>query len=443
MILPKVLIAPSALPVFLFGLLASCDGSSQGTDAGAFLVRDSFGISLAHNTGPDRTLEAVETLRIGVIDGDPNVQFHGIGCLTIDSSGGFWLCDSHESIRYYDESGEFQRQLGGHGEGPGEAPKYWGKIWIGAKTFLAYSVAHSFQSFDFEGRFLGSRDTRSEPLEQLIPMGPVGDNWTFRLRRLPPLESLPAPETWVIGRGPGTTNDFDSLYALDGQPLRGEGTVFWAKGSFFDGTPSIDADGLGRVFYSDPFQYRIEVYSPSGILERIVSREVDPIPYTEGLREEIEVGMRRAYEILAPQTPSREALVKRRTEQALPAVPPPHLPMLDLVLVSSDGHIWAQRADLHPRPALRAVASSWGMVRGYWLEEWKAPRHFDLFTPEGEYRGSVVLPAAFSPLDVTADRAYGFVTDSLDVQYVSVFSVRLDNLGLGGRIGEQGVQASS
>ena len=420
----KTFPASSIFALAVLGVMAACDRHADSQAPGSSSVQDSSGVSIISNEGPDRTLEPEEVLRIGSIHGDPDVQFDGIAALEVDAAGGVWVCDSHQSIRYYDSTGVLERKLGGRGEGPGEAPSYWGGLWLGESSILTLSVGQNLQVFGFDGEALGARSYRYRPLQQLIPMGPASGEWVFRLRILPDRETLPAPETWVVGRGPGTRSEFDSLFVLQGAPLTGKAGGFWMNGSFFDGTPSIGADGTGRVFYSDPFQYRIEVYSSTGQLERIVQRRVQPTPYTEDLEEGIEGGIRRSYEILALGTPNRETAIQSRVKQALPVTEPPHLPILDLVLVSRDGHIWAQRVDTHPQPAMRAVAAAWGMVRGYWLDEWKAPRRFDLFSPTGEYRGTTELPSNFHPMAVTDDRAYGFLTDSLDVQYVTAFSVR-------------------
>ena len=72
---------------------------------------------------------------------------------------------------------------------------------------------------------------------------------------------------------------------------------------------------------------------------------------------------------------------------------------------------------------MRAVAEVYGWIRAAWPEEWRAPLHFDLFSPEGSYRGSVVLPDAFAPMAVTEDRIFGLIRDELDVQYVVAYSL--------------------
>jgi len=72
---------------------------------------------------------------------------------------------------------------------------------------------------------------------------------------------------------------------------------------------------------------------------------------------------------------------------------------------------------------MRAVASVVGTIRSVWPDEWRAPLHFDLFDPDGTYRGSVELPTEFVPMAVTKDQVIGSEYDELDVEYVVTYSI--------------------
>ena len=60
--------------LFLLTVGAAACGSGSGP-ASDTMVRDSAGIRLARNAGPDKPLRISEALRVGVIDGDPNYLF--------------------------------------------------------------------------------------------------------------------------------------------------------------------------------------------------------------------------------------------------------------------------------------------------------------------------------------------------------------------------------
>jgi hypothetical protein len=173
------------------------------------------------------------------------------------------------------------------------------------------------------------------------------------------------------------------------------------------------------VYYTHPTEYQIELVSEEGELKELFRRSVARRPYRGGLRNEIENGLREGYRSLSPRI--NEERVRAMLESALPVSDPEWLPVIDQILTSGDGSFCVRRADLHPRPAMRAVASAFGYVPWGWLDEWKAPWFLDIFTSDGRYRGSVILPMAFIPMTVSGARVYGVLRDELDVEYVAIW----------------------
>ena len=190
-----------------------------------------------------------------------------------------------------------------------------------------------------------------------------------------------------------------------------------------EGSPAVQGDQDGRIYYSHPLEYRVEVYGTNGQLRQVVSRQTPATPYPDGLRDEIEAGVRRQLRGPNGDRPIREARVEQVTTQALPLSQPEHIPYIEALLVSADGHIWVFRADRHLRPAMRAVAGAFGTIRSVWPDEWRAPAHVDLFDPDGIYRGSIQLPTEFVPMAVTKDQVIGSEYDELDVEYVVAYAV--------------------
>ena len=123
-------------------LLLSCDTPAGQVDRSEVTVTDSAGVQLVLNSGPDWPLELREVLRVGTLDGDPNLQFYRITDIQVDSIEGFWVVDSHESIRHYDADGSYKGFVGGRGEGPGEVERYQ-MVRLGDHSVLALgSPAH-------------------------------------------------------------------------------------------------------------------------------------------------------------------------------------------------------------------------------------------------------------------------------------------------------------
>jgi len=385
-------------------------------------VSDSGGVRIVRNRGPDQTLKIEEVLRIGVVGGEPDLEFHEIRNLAVDSLGGVWVSDSYERVRHYGPEGEYLGYVGGKGQGPGEAADGYADVWVGRGTVLAATYDGRLQLFSGDGTFLGHRTMRAGPGRYLIPLGPSGDQWNLYRSEIPLSEAELVGETWTVGRAPVTDSGFDSLIALPG-PLRTGGLNSRGHASYFYGPRGIDGDSRGNAYYSHPLEYRIDVFDASGKLVQVVSREIPSTPLDPDIREEVREAAREAWRGLTGGQPPPEERVLETVEDALPDPLPDHLPFLQGVFVSRDGHIWAQRGDRHPRPAMRTVAEVFGYVRPFWREEWRAPIHFDLFSPDGLYRGSAVLPRDFIPLDATADRIIGSIRDDLDIEYVVAFSV--------------------
>jgi hypothetical protein len=78
------------------------------------------------------------------------------------------------------------------------------------------------------------------------------------------------------------------------------------------------------------------------------------------------------------------------------------------------------------------VAHGFGFVRYAWHPAWRAPQVFDLFDPDGAYRGTVELPFDMEPKQTNGTlaeggpslRLYAVHTDELGVERVVVLEAR-------------------
>ncbi|HUF68159.1 MAG TPA: hypothetical protein VMM79_05845 [Longimicrobiales bacterium] len=256
----------------------------------------------------------------------------------------------------------------------------------------------------------------------LTPLTPADEGWLLLRKDLPGEIEQRFETTWVVGRGPALAATFDSLLVLRGEPMVANGTQRFI-GSFFDGIPTIAGDRRGNIYYSGGLAYEVRVYASSGQLRRVIRRHVRPVPYTDAIRARLADAAGSALEGVSPAQATDPAIVDSLVSQATPTADPEHLPHIDLLLVSSDGHLWVLRADKHPRPAARTMATRIGFARTSWLDEWRASVEFDLFLPDGSYRGSVARPEDFIPLAVTANEVFGAGSDELGVNYVVTYAV--------------------
>lgn len=334
----------------------------------------------------------------------------------MDPAGGFWVVDAHESVRRYDAEGRFAGAVGGAGEGPGETGGYTAVL-AAPERVLATGSPGRIQLFAPDGTLVASHPQRLEDGAFLTPEGSGDGRWFFRVVR---------PERG--GRGTVT------IKALDGD-LSSLGTVgsfpgrLYAEhgpaGPYVLGNLSFAVDGTGRLLVGDTLRYRIE------LPDRVVERPLAPTPIPEDFEARVYDGVELALrEGPLPEMPPRDEVdpeqLERVASAAIPDDPPPHLPFIEGILAAPDGSFWVERADRHPSPALRAVAHSFGYLRHVWRPEWRAARVFDLFEPDGAYRGTVEFAAGHAPLAVTGDRVYGVHHDEQGVERIVVHEVAAD-----------------
>lgn len=386
-------------------------------------VSDSAGVTIVRNGQPEVPLDLEEVLRVGVVEGDPEEQFNRIRTLTVDPAGGFWVVDANESVRHYGPGGRYTHSVGGRGSGPGESEMYYSATLDGDRVLL-FGVPGVLQLFDAEGSLLGSKPRDEGPAP--APVGAVDGNWILQRRSYPDdgREVFRSEETFLVARGlEGPRDTVGTFHGQLGRVVGGEGGFRGiGRASWFHGNPAFGVDGRGRIFVSDTLRYRIETWDLEGRLRRILERTAEPRAFDPDWLADLEAGFEEAHRS-AGRPIDRERLAEQMAS-ATPDPTPVHLPFIEGLLVGPSGELWVERADRHPRPALRAVAHQYGYIRHAWLPGWAAPRVYDVFDSEGRYEGTVELPEDFAPMAVVGSRVYGVHYDELDVERVVVHEVR-------------------
>jgi hypothetical protein len=113
-------------------------------------------------TGTGDTITMRETLRVGVLDGDPNYQFNRISWMLARRDGGVLVHDLVSNtkgglIRQYDAQGRFVRVIGGRGDGPGEYDDFpEGTLLADGSLLIVEQGQARITRFDSAGKFTGS-----------------------------------------------------------------------------------------------------------------------------------------------------------------------------------------------------------------------------------------------------------------------------------------------
>jgi len=384
----------------------ACDGDRDSEPAVSVTI-DTLpgGIPRVRNSGTgwsaEETWRPIETARIGAADAEDPYLFSAAWSLSLalDSRGRLYVADLQlAEVRLFDADGTFRRTVATQGEGPGEVLQPVAvaigpedELWVVDPRNRRYSV------FDSAGTFVTShtRDVGSFGLYNQVGFGADASSWY---------------EEITVSRGPREVR-----HALLRQQIGGDGL---AEPDTFVVAPDFDV-GSGTYFidYGDgsraarPIPYAPEVrfafaddgsvWSGSGETYRLVRRAFggDTLRVVE--MPDADAPVDRA--IVDTSMAWLEDLPADIRDQVDPSRIPDLAPEFDGIRVDDRGEVWVS---LGWRPLGQPSDSA----------------RFDVFAPDGRYRGRVTLPFDPRPWPVIlGDRIAGVVTGELDVPQIVVY----------------------
>lgn len=392
----------SVLIAVLLG--AACTGAGTSDSAG-----DEFAPNrIVEPVSPERRLSLVEELRIGrLMGGNEADLLDVIKGIEIGPGGDIYVLDADE-VKVFSPAGEFLRSWGRRGEGPGDFDGTLGMAL--ARDTVAVTDGERVHFFDLGGRLLSSVWTGGQTSGYTaFRIGSTDLGWVVeahpRSIRLDPMQvqRLPA-EVRYLNPGTGALGEPIATYMErpDGVELASGQRVSRA----FDRNIEHGVDRRGNVYLPLGLDHEVSVYGADGVLSRVVRMEVEPVPVTDAMLDEL----RR--ELVARcqrgATWRRRCERQRYVEEIVPAtIAHAHerVPVISRLLVAPDGHLLISRRDLS-----ETRASS-------------DPRPYDLVSPEGRFLGRIEIPVNFRPLSVRGRNILGSWTDEFGVRYVVKYRV--------------------
>ena len=391
----------------------------------------------------DRTINAnfSEVFRVGALDGALWETFGDIRGTGFDAEGNLYIFDAQSSrVVVVDAEGNFLREFGQAGEGPGEFRMALGFAVMRDGDIVIADMGHrAYQLFSAEGEF-----------QRMVSMG--GDDGMIRLSGLQPdprggaiysggggIQVAMSRRGGPGGGPPPPTSRPIERITLDGEtasvetvvdawlPPRGDGRPETLEGGgmrfsigqmgprTFEPPLLVGALAGGGVVYSDSSAYALKIQpAGGGGVERVLRRSFTPEPVTESVKdaekerqlEEIEEGEGPQMRIMtagpgggAAQSVSQDAIREMMVNRLEGLQFYPEVPVLRGLSTSWDGRIWVQRRGDEP--------TSDGPI--------------DVLTAEGEYvgtfaTGATEMPSSFGPHGLAAF----LERDELDVPRVVV-----------------------
>ena len=328
-----------------------------------------------------------EELRIGTLDLEGPQNFGRISSLAVDDLGRFWVLESQASeLRVFDPNGEYIRTVGRAGSGPGEfkrpvrvdvGPE--GRIWVMDPQNARLSV------FDSAGTYI-------EGLR--VPGGFVIMPWPGGFNRdgqyYAPVVAFEPEFRIALGRFDRTYTPLGTIQ-LPTDPVEREdfrivsdGLTRVSAGVPFQGRLVWRLSSSGTVWALITDQYRLFELTADGDTLRALTKTYNPVGITSQEKTEALDGLRWFTDQGGKVDPSRM---------------PDHKPAASSFFIDDEDHLWVAR------------------VTPYDAEE----QPFDVFSPTGQYLGTVVAPFKLqvSPIPFVRNGVlYGIVRDDMDVQYV-------------------------
>jgi hypothetical protein len=424
--MPLAGILRAAAISMLVGACSGADGSSDATT-----VADSVGVRLITNGGTGAwgvgPVRVVEVLRIGVLDGDDAYQFHEIYALAVAEDGTIFVGNNQTAtVRVFSPSGEFLRELGGRGRGPGEYIMV-NDVWLAGDGVAVTDWQGGGRTgvYSRDGELLHFWSSTRPDRSRITPVGRTPGGWVAYYD--PPYE-LPTVAPGEVFRRPRTLHRFlpeandtaERILDLPTRALYGSPQTEGADWALFDPRLTYELDAAGNVYVVRGENYRIDVYDPAGRHVRGISRTHEPVPIRDEDVALLKERITAFYDSL-PARGTRDSRDERdrvleRVDRQRGFNPRPHLPPLGRLLVSPDGSFWIERADVADPATLEFERLFGGFGRA-------GPREtrWDLFDADGVYLASAALDARFAPMAVRGPEITGVYKDDLDVEYVVTF----------------------
>ena len=275
-----------AVVVVLIGSGWSCATESDDLNRRVETI-DSAGVTIVRNLYADfdtLAVRLVEDMRIGVTEGPPEYQFFRIFGLTVDALGRTFVSNGGtRSVRVYDADGQWVRDIGRQGSGPGEfqgisAPAIW-------RDSLAVFDPQElrFALFDTAGQFLAAWPLVLPDQRVVYPLKGGPDGWTVWVNHLgrsvgdQPVGAVTQDTVWlgharladladVINRGTGLDSAVSRMVPWPGTPAKwtaGEdGPMGWLP--LFAPDRRWALDDAGRIYLSAGYPYQIDVIDGTG-----------------------------------------------------------------------------------------------------------------------------------------------------------------------------------
>ncbi len=410
---------PSGIPSRIFlsaSLLAAtgCSGdagSGVASHADGWATTDSAGVAIvSERIDPGREIRLEEVWRVGSLEGDEASQFFAPRDAILTADRAYVLDAGNHRVKVFDlRSGAFIFGFGSEGQGPGEFEGRPFRIALAAARIVIQDSGQRLHQFELDGTLVRTVATGTI-LEagHIIGMpSPAGERWLAPVTRYFDVEkgeSLQRSPTVlrVVDFEAGTLGDSLRLSWDYGVERESVGSLGWIVTPLFEPRARFWFDGQSRLFRTAREGYGWEVWSPEGSLLRRVTVETERVPVDPGDVERYREDETR--QCRERPRPACEGYIA----EALPVILDQPLPEFKPVVSQLDG---TDEGDLL---VLRADLGN-DLIDGF------QTKTYELFAPDGRFRGRFTMPSTFRVIAIDQERILAVERDELDVESVVLY----------------------
>jgi hypothetical protein len=359
------------------------------------------------------TSRLVEELRIGVADGADHLMFGQVGAIAVRANGEILVYDGQATaLRRFGPDGTFLGTISREGSGPGEYRNAAGMTVLRDGRLVLHDFGNSrFNVYSADTSLLATWSLPTDVAEwRPVHAHDGGSIYLYdQVRREGERERRPILVRLDAQGDPGDTTEIQLVEReTPGLEVRSATRSVGALVPFHP-LPHWTVTPRGELVTVDGARYAIDIHRRDGSVLRL-ARGVADVPVSEAERVAEEERITARFRRFVPTW--------NWDGPRIPATKPP----IDFLHAGEDGSLWVRVAQ--PGTAIAESERVPGL-RSFVRE----PLVFDVFAPDGRFRGQVLAPDAMQLLPypvLSADRVWAVLRDDDGINYVVRFRIVRD-----------------